>query len=318
MAKKVSRKEEEKLKKLSPAERKAIKKQKKRDAYQKEKAQRKEERYQSESKKFRKRHRKGAVVMGIVLAVVLLGGLFYWMNTGLFEEDSYKFFSYDKYVKVASTDKLTYKKSQLKVSDKDVEKQIQAKLKNAGEKKLTEAFIKKNTDNECKTKAEYEKHVREQLEKDKKNSVGSELLSKVSGNSKLKKTPKLQLKAAKKDVEQNYEQMASQYGMDVDSLIKAYGMDEKSYQAMVKNSAKESVKLHLVAHAIAKEEGIRLSSSDYDQRLKEFKESTGLSEKQFKKQAGSSYEDYAKENNFEEYFFQEKVGQFLVDKATAK
>ena len=221
-------------------------------------------------------------------------------------------------MKVASTDKLTYKKPQLKVSDKDVEKQIQAKLKNAGEKKLTEAFIKKNTDNECKTKAEYEKHVREQLEKDKKNSVGSELLSKVSGNSKLKKTPKLQLKAAKKDVEQNYEQMASQYGMDVDSLIKAYGMDEKSYQAMVKNSAKESVKLHLVAHAIAKEEGIRLSSSDYDQRLKEFKESTGLSEKQFKKQAGSSYEDYAKENNFEEYFFQEKVGQFLVDKATAK
>ena len=108
-------------------------------------------------------------------------------------------------------------------------------------------------------------------------------------------------------MEQNYEQMASQYGMDVDSLIKAYGMDEKSYQAMVKNSAKESVKLHLVAHAIAKEEGIRLSSSDYDQRLK-----------QFKKQAGSSYEDYAKENNFEEYFFQEKVGQFLVDKATAK
>ena len=133
-------------------------------------------------------------------------------------------------MKVASTDKLTYKKSQLKVSDKDVEKQIQAKLKNAGEKKLTEAFIKKNTDNECKTKAEYEKHVREQLEKDKKNSVGSELLSKVSGDSKLKKTPKLQLKAAKKDVEQNYEQMASQYGMDVDSLIKAYGMDEKSYQ----------------------------------------------------------------------------------------
>ena len=117
MAKKVSRKEEEELKKLSPEERKAIKKQKKRDAYQKEKAQRKEERYQSESKKFRKRHRKGAVVTGIVLAVVLLGGLFYWMNTGLFKEDSYKFFSYDKYVKVASTDKLTYKKSQLKVSD---------------------------------------------------------------------------------------------------------------------------------------------------------------------------------------------------------
>ena len=119
-------------------------------------------------------------------------------------------------------------------------------------------------------------------------------------------------------MEQSYEQMASQYGMDVDSLIKAYGMDEKSYQAMVTNSAKESVKLHLVAHAIAKEEGISLSSSDYDQRLKEFKESTGLSEKQFKKQAGSSYEDYAKANNFEEYFFQEKVGQFLVDKATAK
>ena len=105
MAKKVSRKEEEELKKLSPEERKAIKKQKKRDAYQKEKAQRKEERYQSESKKFRKRHRKGAVVTGIVLAVVLLGGLFYWMNTGLFKEESYKFFSYDKYVKVASTDR---------------------------------------------------------------------------------------------------------------------------------------------------------------------------------------------------------------------
>lgn len=104
----------------------------------------------------------------------------------------------------------------------------------------------------------------------------------------------------------------------MDSLIKAYGMDEKSYQTMVKNSAKESVKLHLVAHAIAKEESISLSSSDYDQRLKEFKESTGLSEKQFKKQAGSSYEDYAKANNFEEYFFQEKVGQFLVDKATGK
>ena len=47
MAKKVSRKEEEELKKLSPEERKAIKKQMKRYAYQKEKAQRKEERYQN-------------------------------------------------------------------------------------------------------------------------------------------------------------------------------------------------------------------------------------------------------------------------------
>lgn len=318
MAKKVSRKEEEEMKKLTPEERKAIKKAKKKEAYQKEKAERKAERYQSEPKKFYKRHKKTSIVLAVVLVAAIVGGLSYWLNTGFFREDSYKFISYDKYVKVGSYDKQTYKKSDLTVTDKDVSSEISTRLQNAGKKKLDAAFIKSNSNNQCKTKAEYEKYIREKLEKEKKTTVGGQLLSEVSSDSKLKKTPSKQYKAAQEEVKSNYEQMASQYGMDLDSMIKAYGMDKKTFNKSVKSSAKESVKLKLVTHAIAKKEGISMSSSDYDKRLDEYKEDVGLSESKFKKQTGSSYEDYAEENGFEEYFLQEKVGQFLMEKATAK
>lgn len=318
MAKKVSRKEEQEMKKLTPEERKAIKKAKKKEAYQKEKAERKAERYQSEPKKFYKRHKKTSIALVIVLVAAIVGGLSYWLNTGFFREDSYKFISYDKYVKVGSYDKQTYKKSDLKVTDKDVSTEIDSRLQSAGKKKLDADFIKNNTSKKCKTKAEYEKFIREKLEEQKKETVGSQLLEEVSGDSKLKKTPSKQYKAAQKEVKSSYEQMASQYGMDLDSLIQAYGMDEKSFNKSIKSSAKESVKLKLVTHAIAKKEGIRLSSSDYDKKLDEYKENVGLSESKFKKQTGSSYEDYADENGFREYFLQEKVGAFLMEKAAAK
>lgn len=318
MAKKVSRKEEQEMKKLTPEERKAIKKAKKKEAYQKEKAERKAERYQSEPKKFYKRHKKTSIVLAVVLVAAIVGGLSYWLNTGFFREDSYKFISYDKYVKVGSYDKQTYKKSDLKVTDKEVTTEIDSRLQTAGKKKLDESFIKSSTNNKCKTKSEYEKYIRGKLEEQKKSSVGGQLLDEVNGDSKLKKTPSKQYKAAQKEVKSSYEQMASQYGMDLDSMIKAYGMDEKTFNKTVKSSAKESVKLKMVTHAIAKKEGISLSSSDYDKKLDEYKENVGLSESKFKKQTGSSYEEYAEENGFREYFLQEKVGEFLMEKATAK
>ncbi len=312
------KKEEDELKKLTPAERKARKKAKKRAQYQAEKAQRKTERYQSSSRKFYNRHKVFTIVSGVILAAAVCVGLAYFLNTGFFRGDSYKFISYSKYVTLGDYDELTYKKSELKVTDKEVEEEIDSRLENADEKKLTKKFIKSNTDNECSTEKEYKAYIREILETQKKMEVGEDLLSEVSGDSKVKKYPSKQYKAAKSEVKSQYETMASQYSMDIDSLIAAMGMDDDSYEQAVKSSAKSTVKLKLVAHAIAKEAGLSMGSSEYKSRLAEFKKQIGLSDSDFKTNTGYSYEDYAENNGYEEYFFQEMVCEYLVNQATAK
>ena len=317
--KKPTKKQEaDELKKLTPEERKARKKQKKREQYQAEKAQRKVERYQSSSRKFYNRHKVFTIVSGVILAAAVCVGLAYFLNTGFFRADSYKFINYGKYVTVGDHDKLTYKKSELKVTDKEVQEEIDSRLENADEKKLTKKFIKDNTDNECTTEKEYRKYIREILETQKKTEIGEDLLSEVSSDSKVKKYPSKQYKTAKSQVEAQYETMASQYSMDVDSLIAAMGMDDDSYEQAVKSSAKSTVKQTLVAHAIAKDAGLRLGSSEYKSRLAEYKKEVGLSDSDFKTRTGYSYEDYAENNGYEEYFFQQMVGEYLVDQATAK
>ncbi len=317
--KKPTKKQEaDELKNLTPEERKARKKEKKRAQYQAEKAQRKVERYQSSSRKFYNRHKVFTIVSGVILATAVCVGLAYFLNTGFFRQDSYKFINYGKYITVGDYDKLTYKKSELKVTDKEVQEEIDFRLDNADEKKLTKKFIKSSTDNECSTEKEYRTYIREILETQKKTEVGEDLLSEVSSDSKVKKYPSKQYKAAKSQVKAQYETMASQYSMDVDSLIAAMGMDDDSYEQAVKSAAKSTVKLTLAAHAIAKDAGLHLGSSEYKSRLAEYKKEVGLSDSDFKTRTGYSYEDYAENNGYDEYFFQQMVGEYLVDQATAK
>lgn len=322
MAKKTGKmskkRQEEAEKKLTPEERKAIKKQKKQAAYQQEKAKRKEERYQSSGKKFYNHHKVFTIVSGIILVAVICVGMAYWLNTGFFRSDSYKFISYKKYVTLGSYSKQTYQKSDLKVTDKAVQSEIDNRLTNASKKKLSKAFIKKDTNNECSTEKAYRKYIREILETEKKESVGSTLLSEVSEKSKVKKYPSKQYKVAKSSIESRYETMASQYGTDLAGLKSAMGMDDKAYKSAVKSAAQSSVKTSLVTHAIAKKAGIHLSSSEYKSRLETYKKEIGMTEKKFKAATGYSYEDYAEKNNMDEEFLQNMVGEFLIENATAK
>ena len=315
---KKSRKNKEPETKLTPAEHKAQKKQKKQEAYQLEKAKRKEERYQSSTQKFYNHHKVFTIVTSVILVLAICVGLTYWVDTGLFRGDSYKFISYKSYVTVGSYSKQTYSKSDLKVTDKEVQTEIDSRLSNASKKKLTKSFIKSNSNKTCTTEKEYRKYIKGILETQKKQSVGSTLLSEVNEDSKVKKYPSKQYKAAKESVETQYENMATQYGMDLSSLKSAMGLDDSSYKKMVKSSAKSSVKSSLVIHAIAKKEGLSLSSSEYKSRLEQYKESIGMTDKKFKSTTGYSYEDYAKNNNMSETFLKNMVEEYLVDNATAK
>ena len=139
------------------------------------------------------------------------------------------------------------------------------------------------------------------------------IINQVIATSEVKKYPSKQVEAEEARSKQYYKDLAKRYQRSYDEVIAMTGTSKKQFNSVIHRYAKATVKEKLVVNAIAKDEGIKLSRSEYneykDKNFKTFK----MSEKQFKKTYGKSYKDYAEDNDFKSYALDQKVADRLLD-----
>ena len=182
-------------------------------------------------------------------------------------------------------------------------------------------WVAENT--EYKTKKEYEKYVKDTLSKEKLSSADgeekNEVFNKITESSEVIEYPEKELAARTEQLKKLYMDYAKSSGMELDQFIEQQmGMDTDSFNSMVEESAKGTVKQELILYSIKNAEGIELNQAGYDEYLAEMLKSSGLTEETFKEQNGKTIEEYANENNlFTTYLYKEvmnKVMEYSVGK----
>lgn len=182
-------------------------------------------------------------------------------------------------------------------------------------------WVKDNT--EYKTKKEYEEYVKNTLSEEKLSSADSaeknEVFTKISEGSEVIEYPEKELNLRKDQVNKLYQDYAKSLGMELGDFIKnQMGMDDEQFSAMVDESAKNTVRMELILHAIKSAENIEIKQSGYDEFLENTLKTSGLTEGTFKEKNGKSLAEYAIENNmFASYLYSvvmDKVMEYSVGK----
>lgn len=187
--------------------------------------------------------------------------------------------------------------------------------------KYNEEFVKKNSN--FKTIKDYEASVKKTLLEKKtqeaKSNTEKTLWSKVVDSSKVLKYPERQLKFEEEQIISRYKKMAKSYNMSWSKFLKNYmNSDEKSFAKQAKEYAKTVVKQKLTMYAIAKKEGIKVSSKEYKEYLANILKQAGFTEDSFKKQYKQSIDKYAEENGIKSNLLLQKVTEKVMKEAKEK
>lgn len=146
-----------------------------------------------------------------------------------------------------------------------------------------------------------------------KNLRRQAIINQVVSTSTMKKYPDKQVEAEEARSKQYYKDLAKRYKRSYDEVIAMTGTSKKQFNSVIHRYAKATVKEKLVVNAIAKDEGIKLSRSEYNEYKDKNFQTFKMSEKQFKKTYGKSYNDYAEDNDFKSYALEQKVADRLLD-----
>lgn len=142
------------------------------------------------------------------------------------------------------------------------------------------------------------------------------VINQITAQSKMKKYPDKQVSAEEKRSKDQYRNLAKRYNKSYNQVIAMTGVSKKQFNRVIHRYAKATVKEKMLINAIAKQEGIKVTSSDYKQYKDKTFKNMKVSDKQFKKMYGESFDDYAKDNDFKFSCLEEKVGNHLVKMAT--
>lgn len=175
-----------------------------------------------------------------------------------------------------------------------------------------DAWVAKNS--KVKTKAEYEKQVKEQLYKDKeaseKNDRVSKLWSQIVESSEVIKYPEEEVNAYIEEIEKQYESVAQSSGVKLEELWSQYGIEsEKDYNTQNKQTAESYVKEQMVMYDIAQKEDLSYSDDDAD-KLRDEIDKAGYTDETFKQNFGQDIESY-----IVAALTFEQVGTFIFDNA---
>lgn len=175
-----------------------------------------------------------------------------------------------------------------------------------------DAWVAKNS--KVKTMAEYEAQVKEDLLKDKeeeaKNSRKTDLWQEVMDSSEVIKYPEEEVNTYIEVLENQYNQMAQNYGMELSAIWEQMGISsEEEYNEQNKKAAQDYVKEQMIAYYIADQEDLSYTSDD-EKALREQIEEAGYTEDNFEENFGEDIDSYV-----ELSLTYEKVVDFIFDNA---
>ena len=158
-------------------------------------------------------------------------------------------------------------------------------------------FVKKNSD--CKTLEEYEKSVKEDLLKDKKEQA--------------KKYPEEELNAIKTTTKDNLKQQIESSGATFEDYLKQQNTDEKTINKQIKEYAQNRVLNEMVIYSIARAEDLEVTDKEYKDYMDDMLESSGIDEKTFKSTYGMTVEEYCENEGLRPALLYNKVMEKIYD-----
>lgn len=184
-----------------------------------------------------------------------------------------------------------------------------------------EDFIKEHTD--YNNKEDYEKAIRKELKEDKKASsdenIKLEVFNTILDTSKVKKYPEEELKARYSAYYKAFQKQAEDNDMDFEKFIGSqYGISLDEFKEEAMRVAKEQVKQELILRQIARKEEIEISKKDYSKYLDGVIDDAGYTRSSFKKETGTSIEEYAEANNLYNTLLYDTVMKKVIKYSIAK
>ena len=173
---------------------------------------------------------------------------------------------------------------------------------------LNDDLVMANTD--YKTLEEYREATRNDLEKQAADNAEyqkqSSVFQTIMNNSQVVASEE-SIQAAYDEAMTYYETMATNSGMELETLVGYYGMDLDTFKAQVRTQAEENAKQQLVINAIADKEGIKVT----DEELESMAEEDGF-------ESVDKMKESAGENVVNESLLTNLVLKFVSDNAVAE
>ena len=105
-----------------------------------------------------------------------------------------------------------------------------------------------------------------------------------------------------------YENLASQYGLELSDYITQMGSTEDEFNEQMEKSAKEEAISRVVMNLIADKENIKVTDDDYDEQIQKYADQYGVSKEEFLKQVTDDDKEQIKVG-----LKLSKVQEFVVD-----
>lgn len=160
---------------------------------------------------------------------------------------------------------------------------------------------------------EYKKSVKETLLEQKKSEIQSkkqnDILTAVIKDSKIT-YPKTLVEYYSAVYLNSAKQYATQFGTDLEGLIKAQGMTQEQFDAQVKNDAEMKTSLELALKSIIKAEKLKLTNQEYKDGVAKILKENNLTEEDLFKQVTKA--------ELEENLLWQKTVDFITDNAIEK
>lgn len=174
---------------------------------------------------------------------------------------------------------------------------------------LNDEFIAKNTD--YKTIDEFKAGKKAELVQEKKDNAGPTALNNISDNVKVETYPESLLKKYKGELDKQFKQTLTSYGMEFKDYLSQSGQTEDDYKKQLDEVAKEQTKTHLIVETIAGKEKLEVKEDEVSKQLDTMKTSYKLDSldklrKTFKDSYGMDVDSYVKQ-----MLLQQKVEEFL-------
>ncbi len=168
---------------------------------------------------------------------------------------------------------------------------------------LTDELVASKLSATAKTIEEYKKEEKEALILSNEQSAQSQLAQKVwtalLDNCEVKEFPEDDMEDMLSQIEAQYSQVATMYGVDVETVVKEfYGIE---LQEMAENLLKQQYAIEL----IAEKENITLTVEEYENDLAEYASNWGYDAEEMEEMVGH--------DELEKMFIQERVGDWLIE-----
>ena len=154
---------------------------------------------------------------------------------------------------------------------------------------LNDEFVKEYTDGEYTDVTAFKEYMRgvilESLETEIQADAMSDMWGTIVSGSEVIEYPQAQVEYYQAALKSQYESQAAYYGMDAATLMAYYGITEESLLETAKNYTKDD----LVFAAIVRAEGFEVTDEEYNETLKGYAESAGVSVEEFEEYYDSYY-----------------------------